>query len=192
MTALSFADTTTAPQTCWWCDVKGFHNWSHFKAHMKVSHPPETRRIACPDCDRVFSHPPAFQQHHRAYHQPYDDRFFSQVHITSGCWTWTGCIDTNGYGQMMVGRKRHLVHKLAYLNMVGPIAPGLELDHLCFNRLCVRPDHLEAVTKRENIRRMHAHTAGSECPHCGLVTNLSNLKRHLRAKHPATAQDTVE
>jgi len=89
------------------------------------------------------------------------DRFLGLVDITSGCWGWTGAKTKaeNGYGQFRGGegqgrrRKRVVAHRFAYELAVGPVPHGLVLDHVCRNRLCVNPDHLEPVTMRENTAR---------------------------------------
>lgn len=67
----------------------------------------------------------------------------------SGCWLWTGCINPDGYGVF----RNTSAHRLTYQESRGPIPAGLVLDHRCKNRRCVNPDHLEAVTQRENRRR---------------------------------------
>lgn len=69
------------------------------------------------------------------------------------CWRWTGAIQGAGYGVYWVGKKCKLAHRLAYTALVGPIPAGLVLDHLCRNRWCVNPAHLEPVTDRVNIHR---------------------------------------
>ena len=87
----------------------------------------------------------------------------------SGCWLWTGAVGSHGYGQ--VGKTPEfnttVVHKILYEEKFGPVPDGLELDHLCRVRCCVNPDHLEPVTRRENIMRGIAPSAlqakQSEC-----------------------------
>lgn len=73
----------------------------------------------------------------------------------NGCWVWTGCCDKNGYGKIRGpgGKRVEYVHRAVYEDVVGPIPEGLELDHLCRNRSCINPDHLEPVTRLENMRR---------------------------------------
>lgn len=86
---------------------------------------------------------------------PLDDRFWAKVmpEPMSGCWLWAGAL-SKGYGHFALtkGDVRN-AHRLAYEELVGPIPAGLHLDHLCRNRACVNPDHLEPVTNRENTVR---------------------------------------
>ncbi|PSJ29819.1 HNH endonuclease [Streptosporangium nondiastaticum] len=81
------------------------------------------------------------------------DRFLDKVTRTAGCWTWTGSVKPNGYGQFRVGKRVRTAHRVAYELAHGEIPDGLVIDHLCRRRDCVRPDHLEAVTQRINVRR---------------------------------------
>ena len=70
-----------------------------------------------------------------------------------GCWEWRGYIDRHGYGHIGVGSESPLVHRVSYIAFRGVIPEGLVIDHLCRNRRCVNPNHLEPVTAAENQRR---------------------------------------
>jgi hypothetical protein len=73
--------------------------------------------------------------------------------VRTHCWLSTYCTGANGYSQTSVQSRSALVHRLAYGLFVGPIPPGLDLDHLCRNPRCCNPDHLEPVPRRINILR---------------------------------------
>lgn len=104
-------------------------------------------------------------------YQPTDEteRFWSKVAQIEGdgCWAWQGQLNKAGYGHF----RRTLApgvyqtvkaHRHAYEITRGPIGDGLTLDHLCGNPACVRPSHLEAVTRSENLRRRHARTRAAQ------------------------------
>jgi len=94
---------------------------------------------------------------------PIEDRFWIQVERDGPvpahcpdlgpCWLWTGSVDEKGYGRFHDGDRPRKAHDLAYEYTRGPIPNGLEPDHLCRNRPCCNPAHLEAVTHEENCRR---------------------------------------
>lgn len=70
----------------------------------------------------------------------------------TGCWNWNGYRDTSGYGRVNI-QGEHFAHRYVYQCLVGLIPDGMDLDHLCRNRGCVNPAHLEPVLEITNIRR---------------------------------------
>ena len=90
-------------------------------------------------------------------------RFWPKVNASGKCWLWTAHRTTTGYGRFWDGLRVIPAHRWAYEKWFGPIAEGLEIDHLCRNRACVRPTHLEAVTHLVNMGR-GAHAAKTHCP----------------------------
>ncbi len=83
------------------------------------------------------------------------EQFWSKVEKVpfETCWLWGGAITSGGYGSVRAGGRTCRAHRVAYELTNGPIPEGMEVDHLCRVRSCVRPDHLEAVTHRENVLR---------------------------------------
>jgi hypothetical protein len=100
-------------------------------------------------------------------------RFESNVRKTETCWVWTGLTINNGqrerYGYLagIYGAGRYAgklrAHRLAYLLFKGDLAEELVVDHLCENKLCVNPDHLEAVDTTENLRRYFSRQCCDDC-----------------------------
>lgn len=89
----------------------------------------------------------------------------------NGCWIWTASVDTKGYGQINRGGRGSgnvRSHRAMYEAVRGPCPEGLVADHLCRNRRCINPDHLEFVSNRENILRgtgfSARHVVKTHCP----------------------------
>ena len=99
-------------------------------------------------------------------YERFDDRWMPEP--MSGCWLWIRGTDKNGYGGFVsqVTSSRQ-AHRVAYERWVGPVPPGLDLDHLCRTPSCVNPEHLEAVTHRVNCLRGRSPAArAARTTHC--------------------------
>lgn len=104
------------------------------------------------------------------------ERFFKKVKQNeSGCWIWTGCLTAMGYSRFKFDGRVGYAHRYSYCEFRGPIPKNLEIDHLCRNRACVNPWHLQAVTASENQRRS---------PFKNRLANLNRAKTHCPAGHP--------
>ena len=111
---------------------------------------------------------------------PLKTRFHQKVIIdhATGCWLWSAAQGGHGYGQINVNGRPEKAHRIAYRMYVGEIPTGLSIDHLCRVRLCVNPEHLEAITLAENTRRQLA-----AAPHH------NSAKTHCKRGHPLSGSN---
>lgn len=107
-------------------------------------------------------------------------RFFDKV-LVGECWEWQAATFRGGYGCFYLDGRNLYAHRVSYEHFVGPIPVGLTLDHLCRNRSCVNPNHLEPVTQRENVLRGEGNAAqNARKTHClrGHAFDEANTYRH--------------
>jgi len=86
--------------------------------------------------------------------RPVDERFWEKVAQDDECWRWTGAIGSHGYGNFWDSERYVRAHRWAYTSLRGEIPDELMIDHLCRNRWCVNPWHLEPVTCSVNLERI--------------------------------------
>lgn len=114
------------------------------------------------------------------------DRFLAKIEKQeNGCWEWTATHNNQGYGQFRIGNFTAKAHRISYMMFVGPIPDGLELDHLCRNRSCVSPEHLEPVTSQENTLRSPIAVAAINAAktHCLNGHEFTPENTYMQGKH---------
>lgn len=107
---------------------------------------------------------------------------WERIVVVDSCWEWIGEMGAFGYGyvRQRASRRRKFAHRAMYEMLRGPIPDGMDMDHLCRNRRCVNPDHLEPVTHRENCRRGNGYSGRNA------------RKTHCPAGHPYATTPLVQ
>jgi len=108
-----------------------------------------------------------------------EDRFWSHVEKSNGCWIWRASLYSNGYGDTKLspfGRRSGLAHRVSWEFTYGEIPEGLNVCHSCDNPSCVRPDHLFVATQKENVRDMMVKGRMVIADHRGEKNTKSKLK----------------
>ncbi len=120
------------------------------------------------------------------------ERFWSKVRKTQFCWFWLGKPtkipksrkSSGGYGRIKINGENVYAHRFSYLLLIGPIPTNKQMDHLCRNRMCVNPLHLEVVDARTNILRGFGTAAKNArkiyCPRGHTLTGRNLAKYQLR------------
>lgn len=99
---------------------------------------------------------------------PLHERLLKKIQKTNGCWTWKAATTggSNAYGTIYLNGRNRLAHRVMYELHFGEIPDSKEIDHLCRNKMCVNPDHLEPVTHRENMLRANVGAQNASKTHC--------------------------
>lgn len=96
------------------------------------------------------------------------DTYVNKLDGDNACWEWTGHVRTDGYGLVRRNHKNHVAHRWVYETIKAKVPADLQLDHLCRNRKCCNPSHLDPVTHRENQLRGETfgafNAAKTHCP----------------------------
>lgn len=86
-----------------------------------------------------------------------EEKFLAFTEVSKSCWWWTGPTNQSGYGYLTQDYHSTYAHRWIWEHLVGPIPDGLTIDHLCTNKVCVNPEHLEVVPLEVNSSRRHGN-----------------------------------
>jgi hypothetical protein len=136
-------------------------------------------RRCCRDCNRSGGRNKLTPEQALAQTNALFDKHAFKPGFEDACWPWQGHVRLDGYGQISLGGRARLAHRFGYQRYVGFIPGGLDLDHLCRNRRCVNPEHLEPVTVRTNVMR------GETLP------AINAAKTHCKHGHEFTPENTA-
>lgn len=136
-------------------------------------------------CDRNVKHRDMCSKHYQrwlkygtvvarpAARKSVEERLWQRTERDSGCWLWTGYIRRNGYGSVKFEGRMRGAHQVAWIVTNGAIPDGQEIDHLCHVRHCINPDHLRAVSRRENAQNRRGANPNSTTGVRGVSRNAS-------------------
>lgn len=169
------------PGECWlWTAATGSgyglfrfrdSNWTAHRVSytLEVGEIPEARKVVQSCGEKLCVNPEHLELEVRMNALGVWERFLLQWarDLETGCWEWSGSTAGGGYARLSVDGERVQAHRWVYEELIGDIPEGRDLDHLCRNRGCVNPGHVEPVTRRENLVRGETRIAEQvEQTHC--------------------------
>jgi hypothetical protein len=114
---------------------------------------------------------------------PIEKRFWAKVDKSGDCWEWTRKVSPAGYGSIWHGDRMQLAHRVSYEMTNGQIPSNLVIDHKCHNTKCVNPDHLQAVTQKQNLENKRGAFAKNRSGIRGVSWNKAARKWAAYVRH---------